>query len=299
MTSFPRFEFRTLYEKGYSDGYSQHGDLNLALEVYADRLSSVIENHLGANPAKPVVIDFFQKLYTNDLYLTVACAQGGETAWERFVEKYGCYIKDLGRFASGSADLGIEVADRVMINLFLPDHSGLSHIASFDGRISLGAWLRVIINYQASKERKRKCNNLEPLEGLPEATDEVAMDTVYAMLRVNRYEPYINDALQEAIERLSVPERAMLLMRYEEELKATEIARVLGVCPSTVTRALQTIQQKIRDEVASILFRKHRLSDDAIKECFIAIIENGGYSILAVVKLASNEAAMTILRYHG
>lgn len=172
----------------------------------------------------------------------------------------------------------------MMINMFLPDHSGLSRIASFDGRISLGAWLRVIVNYQAFKERKRKCNNLEPFEVVPEVTDEDAMATVYASLRANRYGPFINDALKEAIERLSGRERAMLLMRYEEELQAAQIARVFGLSASTVTRALQTIQQKIRDEVASILFRKHRLSDDAIKECFTAIIENGGYSILALVK---------------
>jgi RNA polymerase sigma-70 factor (ECF subfamily) len=278
------FEVLALYEKTYSDGYCKHGDLDLEIEVYLAHLRLIIENHLGANPPAAVTMSFIYKLHTNDLYLSKACAQGSEIAWNQFASKYGKYLKDLARFACNSLDLGIEIADQVMVNMFLPDKSGRSRIASFDGRSSLAAWLRVIVNNQALRERKRKCNNLEALEDLPEVADEMAMGKVYALLRAHRYEPLINEALKEAIEKLSARERAMLLLRCEEELQVTEIARIFSVNPSTVTRALQMIQQRIRDGVASILSCRHGLNNDAIKECFIDIIENPGYRVLAPVK---------------
>ena len=284
MKSFPKFEFRALYEQAYDNGYSRHGDLGLKYEKYASHLKTIIEKHSGANLPVRSALDFFQKLHKNDLYVSVACAQPSDRAWDYFSASYGRYIKYVARLASSISTASDEMAESILGHIFLPDATGRSRIASYDGRSSLATWLSAIINNRAMKERERKCNNLERLNDLPEIADRAAIGKIDAEIRANKYGALIKESFIKASKSLSERERLMVVMRYEEGLQGTEIASILGLHPSTVTRQLQQAYEKLRAQVVSILASKCGPNSPALHECLIDIMENPNHCILTSIK---------------
>lgn len=110
------------------------------------------------------------------------------------------------------------------------------------------------------------------------------MERIETSARAGRYRLMILDALKGASESLTTRERYILLMIYGESLQAKEVARLVGVHPSRVSRQLQQIHRKIRQEAVAILAEKHQLCEEAIKECLADIVENPEYSLLGLLK---------------
>jgi RNA polymerase sigma-70 factor (ECF subfamily) len=267
----------------YRDGYTSHGDLGIGQEEFSARLASLVEKYLGSEPPSSSAFNFVENLYTNDLYLAMACARRTEAAWELFTMRYGTYIKDMAAFVnrtSGAADL----ADDILIDLFLPDHSGKSRIGSYEGRSSLATWLRVIVSHRAVNEYERTRHNVDGAECLCQMADESALYRVDASLRACRYECIIEDSLRRSCQSLTDRERLILILRFEEELQLGQIARLLHVHQSTVTRQLEKAYKKLRSEVITTLASKYHLNERAINECQEDILENPSYSILAMIK---------------
>lgn len=283
MTASPKPCFSPLIYRAYSDAYAHHGDLALTLEIYARHLDSIIDKHLGPASSTESADAFSNGLHTNDLYLAAACAQSGEAAWQRFHTLYYKHIQVVSRSACSTAEAARELAEELLGHLFMPDASGRSRMASYDGRSSLATWLSVIINHRAIKARQRKYNRMERLEDLPEMADTAVMQRIELELRADKYQSLITDSFTGASNGLSERERFILALRYKDGLQGTEIAGILGVHPSTVTRHLQQIYEKLRERVLTILAAKYRLLPSAIDECLADIIENPAYSVFSMI----------------
>ncbi len=286
MTSRSQTALELFLNRAYTDGLACHGDLSLKAETFATRLKRIAEVHLGTEALTETRLEFLSALHTNDLYLSISCMQSSEAGWRRFDACYRPYLAGLASFTCRSTDAGTEIADRVINDMFLPDQLGQPRIATFDGRVPLAAWLRAIVTYRAFKERNRLCNNLEWIESLPEMVDENAVRNVDGAVKSDRYEAIARDALGEASRTLTSRERTILLLRYEEQLHAKEIARIYAVNPSTITRAIQRACNKLKVEVVSVLSSKYRLGDLAINECVDYILENPRHSILTLIRSA-------------
>ncbi|HEY0080101.1 MAG TPA: sigma-70 family RNA polymerase sigma factor [Pyrinomonadaceae bacterium] len=269
----------------YAQGYASYGDLGIGQEDFSARLMSLVEKHLGAKPSNSSAVSFIENLYTNDLYLTAACARRTENAWEIFTKRYGRYIKDLTAFATRTS-CASDLADDILIDLFLPDHSGQSRIGSYEGRSSLATWLRVVVSHRAVNEHERTRHTFGGAECLCQMADELALNRVGAELRACRYERIIEDSLRHACQSLTARERLILVLRFEEELHLGQIARLLNVHQSTVTRQLEKAYNKLQDEMITTLSSKYHLNQCAIDECKEDILENPSYSILALIKSA-------------
>src|SRR5262249_12732431 len=133
------------------------------------------------------VIRVINSLHCDDLYLAFACAKHSPQAWDRFTKSYRRYIHNLAAFVSPVKSVAYELAENILADLFLPDRSGRSRIASYDGRSSLATWLRVLICNSAINERARKFNNMAQLDDLRERADEEAVRSVEMALRSSRY----------------------------------------------------------------------------------------------------------------
>ncbi|HJQ71397.1 MAG TPA: sigma-70 family RNA polymerase sigma factor [Blastocatellia bacterium] len=284
MISCPTPALGKLAEEAYVDGYKRYGDLGLALNRYESHLHSIVEKHLGSCPAQATLISFFDDLHKEDLYLAASCAEASEPGWRCFVSSYSRYIYKVANSAFAAIDMSIEIADCVIADMFLPDRSGCSRIASYDGRSSLAVWLRVIVLHKAIKERKRKSNNQEPLESSSEEADEAAISRIDATLRANRYKDIIRESFECASRALTARERMLLLMRYEEKLREKEIARIFNVSPSTITRHLHAVYDKLHQEIISILLSRYGLTTHALEECLTDILENPSHSILTFIE---------------
>jgi RNA polymerase sigma-70 factor len=271
--------------KSYLDGYASLGDLGLGQEEYKSHLIHITEKYLGVDAQRQTAINFVGNLHTRDLYLGLACAQRTDLAWNYFIANYGKYIKSLASYMSSNSDSAIELADDVTVDLFLPDTAGHSRIASYEGRSSLATWLRVVISHRATNERERICNNMDSAENLPEIADRESLLKIDASLRNFRYEHIIADSFHYSCKCLTERERLILLLRYDEKLRLGEIADLLDMHQSTVTRQLMKIYKKLRDEMIGIFSSKYHLDRAAIDECQEDILESSLYSILPYIKL--------------
>ena len=273
-----------LFGQAYSDGFAYHGELGLDADDFAAHLIAIVEKHLGLGKPRADVASLICSLHTCDLYLAAACAQHSAAAWSQFLRLYQNYLNNIALSVSPTGDAAEELADCVLADLFLPDRSGRSRISSYHGRSSLATWLRVVVCHRATNERESKYNSLERIEAIPEVVETAAVRNIEAVLRANRYEDMIRDALKGGCECLSDRERLLLLLRYDQELQVSQIARLLGVCPSTVTRQIERVQEKLRENVISTLTTRYRLLQPAIQECLADLLSNPSHSILTIIK---------------
>ena len=273
-----------VFGQAYSDGYAIHGDLGLGVEEFAAHLIAIVEKHLGQGAAHSAALSFVDSLHTSDLYLAAACAKHTGAAWSRFMRLYQKYLNDNALSVSPGSDAAQELAGGVLVDMFLPDRSGRSRIASYHGRSSLATWLRVIVCHRAINERESKYNTLERIESIPEIAETAGLRNIEAVLRASRYEDMIKESLKSGCRRLTDRERLLLLLRYDEELQVTQIARLLGVNPSTVTRQLERVQGKLRESVVSTLSSTYKLRQAAIQECLTDLLDNPSHSVLSIIK---------------
>jgi RNA polymerase sigma-70 factor (ECF subfamily) len=276
--------FDVYAELVYQNGYYFHGDFQIRSREFKAHLWAIIEKYLDDNPTSNNVIRVINSLHGSDLYLAFACAKNSPQAWDRFTKSYRRYIYNLAAFVSAVKSVADELAENVLADLFLPDSSGRSRIASYDGRSSLATWLRVIIYHRAFNEQARKFNNMDRLDDLCERADEEAVRSIEMALRSSRYRSLILDSLEHACGELTDRERLLLLLRYEKGLRLGQIGRLFGLHQANITRQLGRIQAKIRQSFEAALIRKYKLGQAAIDECLSEIAENPGYSILALIK---------------
>ena len=271
-------------ERAYTKGYSLYGDLGLAASEYTKRLVSIMQKLSEPGASLDQDEALLESLHTSDLYIAIACSLPTEAAWLKFRARYRKYIFDLARSACSTADAAREVADGVLADLFLYDRLGRSRIASYDGRSTLATWLRAVVTNRAINEREKRSNNLDCIESISEPADRSYAVRFEASMRATRYGAMIKDSFKTASRNLTERERLILLLRYDDMLQSVDIAGMLGVHPSTITRSLQQTHRKLRRTVASILRTKYGLCEEAILECFEHILETPGHSILAYVK---------------
>src|SRR5215472_13648225 len=295
----PSLELESIITAAYYDGCTRFGDLGLDLQIYSFRIHSIVRKHLGGAPAEKAAIEFVKNLHGGDLYLATACAQhspgmmnGDSTpseqasiAWRTLEKTYKGFICDLVRFFYSTSFAAQDLADSVLADLFLPDRSGSSRIASYDGRSSLSTWLRVVVCNRAINARRCSAS-VKSTDIQVEIPDEPALQNIELTFRAQRYGSALWDSLKSACRALTPRERLILLWRYEDGLQLGHIARLLGIHQSNVTRQLERMQGKLRDEVVAILSQKHGLSRYAIQECIQDVVENPRHkvSILDFIK---------------
>ena len=281
MTVLAKARLADLIARVYQDAYAVHGDLNLEPTYFAERLRRLLESQLELGDSILCRLKLLNSLYTTDLYLSLACAQAGDAAWRRFLTVYEKRILQFAIFITGHRDVGHDLADNVITDLFLPDTTGKSRIASYDGRRALIVWLRAVVSHQASKQRELKCNHFERVE---DVTNCIASATLETTIVAHRYAAAINDSFEIAAASLTQYERNLLLLRYDQAVHVKEIARALAVHSSTVTRQLQQAERKLGKRIIRVLATKHQFGPAAIKECLSDIVENPLHSLLPFLK---------------
>src|SRR5262249_19497831 len=285
----------------YLQGQERFGDLGLALPAYTARICAILRKNIGLSPPVDRAVSFVKALHGRDLYLATACVQCGpgaspessnatlperaSLAWKTLETTYKGLICDLVRFFYRTSFAAQDLADNIVADLFFPDRSGHCRIASYDGRSSLGTWLRVVICNRAINAQ-RCTASAKSTELKPELPDAPALAIIESTVRARRYAAAVEDSLSLACQTLTAKERLMLLWRYQDGLQLGQIARLLGIHQSNVTRQLERVQGKLRDHVTTVLSTRHALSRLAIEECLEDIVENplGAVSILELVK---------------
>src|SRR5215510_7744362 len=64
-----------------------------------------------------------------------------------------------------------------------------------------------------------------------------------------------------------MPRALIVLMRYDQGLQLGEIARLFAVHQSTITRQLERVVERLRDEVIALLSSEYGLNGSQVDEC--------------------------------
>ena len=249
---------------------SECGKVGLSREGFAAILCEVAAKHASTVSTEPEIRTFLLSLRVDELALARACAAGSNPAWEIFLTRYRekLYLSALRVAREDSA--ARELADTLYADLYgtnTRDGERVSKLASYTGRGSLEGWLRTVLA-QEYVNRYRRTKRLVSL-------DEECDDGV--QFRAPEAEPVpaasygdrrLADATDEALAVLSSEDRMVLSAYYLDGRTLAEIARMLGVHESTISRKLDKLAKTLRKQIVSGLARRgmsRRQAEEALE----------------------------------
>ena len=203
---------------------------------------------LDATPAQQAA--FFTSVRIADLVLARACAGGTERAWERFIALYRQPLLRAAIAITSNESLGSELADGLYAELYgltVREGGRRCPLDSYCGRGSLIGWLRTTLA-QRHVDHHRRTHREQPLDEINEAAAAAANPATSPTRSTCRCSA---SAVEEALESHDCEERFLLGSYYLDGRRLHEIAAVLGVHESTVSRKLKRATDAIRKRICA------------------------------------------------
>lgn len=227
--------------------------IGLARETFASILCEV--GCKQACSSEGELRSFLLSLRVDELALARACAAGSNSAWEIFLTRYRekLYLSALRIAREDSA--ARELADTLYADLYgtnTRDGERVSKLASYTGRGSLEGWLRTVLA-QEYVNRYRRTKRLVSLE---EESEEGVQFQAPEPEPVPPADTRLAEATDEALGSLSAEDRMVLSAYYLDERTLAEIARMLGVHESTISRKLDKLAKLLRKQIIAGLTRR-------------------------------------------
>jgi len=210
---------------------------------------------------------FFLALRVDELALARACAAGNEAAWEAFLIRFRekLYLSALRITREDSS--AHELADNLYADLYgttTREGQRVSKLASYTGRGSLEGWLRTVLA-QEYVNRYRRTKRLVSLdEESEEGVQFRAPDPEPGIAVDNR----LSDATDAALAQLPAEDRFILSAYYLDRRTLAEIAKMLGVHESTISRKLDKLAKLLRKQILAALTRagmSRRQAEEALE----------------------------------
>jgi len=198
---------------------------------------------------------FFLSLRIDELALARACAAGNNSAWEIFLTRYRekLYLSALRIAHEDSA--ARELADTLYADLYgtnTREGQRVSKLSSYTGRGSLEGWLRTVL----AQEYINRYRRTKRLVSLDEESEEGVQYRAPAPEPVPSTDHQLAEVTDEALETLAAEDRTILSAYYLDGRTLAEIARLLGVHESTISRKLDKLAKNLRKQILAGLVRR-------------------------------------------
>ena len=177
--------------------------------------------------------------------LVAGLRRGDDDAFELLVRTYGGRLLQVAR-----RFLREEDACDALQEAFL---SAFKSIDRFDGRARVSTWLhRIVVNSALMRLRKQSSQREESLEPLlPTFLEDGHRENPKAPWPENPEEAVgrgqVRDLVRQAIDRLPVGYRSVVLLRDIEELSGEETGKLLGLTPGAVKVRLHRARRALRE----------------------------------------------------
>ncbi len=222
--------------------------LGLAQEFFAEILADVAMRYLPVDATEAEARTFLLTLRIEELVLARACAAGHNTAWELFLIRYReklyqCALR-IAREDSAARDL----ADSLYAELYgttTRDGQRVSKLASFTGRGSLEGWLRTVL----AQEFVNRYRRTRRLVSLDEEGEEGSQFAAPAPDPVSSPDSRLEAATDSALASLSSEDRMVLASYFLDGRTLAEIARLLAVHESTISRKVDKLAKSLRKKI--------------------------------------------------
>jgi len=231
-----------------------------ACELTRDEFSQILlclgasQNYgqpLGADPSPDQQAAFLRSLKLSDLALARACAAGRERAWERFLALYHQPLTRAAIAIAGSDTLGRELADALYAELYglsTRDGNRRCPLDSYKGRGSLLGWLRTTLA-QRHVDHHRRTFREQPLDGRPDALAEFDHAASHESQTPAAELPILGKAIEDALCQQSPEDRFLLAAYYLDGRTQLQIAQILNVSESKISRNRQRVIDDLRKQV--------------------------------------------------
>lgn len=236
----------------------------LTRECFADILCEIGAKHPGSENELRAL---FLSLRIDELALARACAAGHNFAWEIFLTRFREKLYQAALRIAREDSAAHELADSLYADLYgtnLRDGQRVSKLASYTGRGSLEGWLRTVLA-QEYVNRYRRTKRLVSLE---EESEEGIQFPSPEPESVPPADPRLEQATDEALALLPAEDRTVLAAYYLDGRTLAEIARLLGVHESTISRKLDKLAKSLRKQIIASLTRQgmsRRQAEEALE----------------------------------
>ena len=173
--------------------------------------------------------------------LVRACQDGSREAQRELYECYKGKVYSLALYLTGNAEMARELTQEIFLKVF-------RDLRAFRFESSFNSWLyRLATNVCLNALRDRRSRRevaIEEIAGTP------AEPCTGASLEQQQMSRSIQRAVREAILSLKPPLRAVVVLRYIENLSYSEIAEALscseGTVASRLSRAHRLLERKLK-----------------------------------------------------
>jgi RNA polymerase sigma-70 factor (ECF subfamily) len=262
---------QTVVDELLADLHAKGGceKIGLSREAFAAILCDIGSKHATAATSESEIRTFFLSLRIDELALARACAAGNNSAWEIFLTRFRekLYLSALRIAREDSA--ARELADTLYADLYgtsTREGQRVSKLSSYSGRGSLEGWLRTVV----AQEYVNRYRRTKRLVSLDEESEEGVQ------FRAPEPEPVaepgsaqgVAQATDEALAALSAEDRTVLSAYYLDGRTLAEIARMLGVHESTISRKIDKLAKSLRKQIVAGLIRggmSRRQAEEALE----------------------------------
>jgi RNA polymerase sigma-70 factor (ECF subfamily) len=227
----------------------------ITCENFAAILCTVATKYLPAEASESEARLFLLTLRVEELALARACAAGDNSAWDIFLTRYREKLYQSALRIAGEDSAARDLADSLYAELYgttTRDGERVSKLASFTGRGSLEGWLRTVLA-QEFVNRYRRTKRLVSLDEEIEDGAQFAAPEPEPASSVNSRLESSTDA---ALAALSNEDRLVLAAYYLDGRTLAEIARMLGVHESTISRKVAKLTKSLRKKILAGMMRQ-------------------------------------------
>lgn len=229
--------------------------IGLSSESFAAILCEVAAKYLSAESSEAEARTFLLTLRIEELALARACAAGHNTAWEIFLTRYREKLYQSALRIAREDSAARDLADSLYAELYgttAREGERVSKLASFTGRGSLEGWLRTVLA-QEFVNRYRRTKRLVSLDEEGEEGSQFAAPEPEA---VPSPDSRLESATDAALASLSSEERMVLAAYYLDDRTLAEIARMLGVHESTISRKVDKLAKSLRKKILASMMQQ-------------------------------------------
>jgi RNA polymerase sigma-70 factor (ECF subfamily) len=232
---------QALYERS---GAATYG---ISRAQLATILSEIRDKYLpSASPEQAA--EFCSKLRLEELVLARACAAGNEKAWQEFISRYRQKLHGVALHMTRNSANASELADSLFADLYgvnVRDGVRNSKLNFYTGRGSLEGWLRTVVAQEfINRYRKQKRN-----VSLEEQTEDGVQFAAANPEPVRTSDLRLETATDSALGELSSEDRFVLASYYLDGRTLAEIAHMLGLHESSISRRLDRLSTALRKRI--------------------------------------------------
>jgi len=198
-----------------------------------------------------------QKVAYKDLYLAIAVCKRVNVAWEQFYFIYESHIKKKINYSLWSkSDIENDIFQDLMEKL--PDK-----LCTFKGKALLYGWLIAVTrNFVKSYFKKKHINTIDIDEN-----EQQYKDDQIEQIMLKKCTKLFKKILPKAISELKSDEQVIIMLKYEDNLKNKEIAKIFKIKEPALCKKLKKIKEKMKKKLLNIALQEVIKGRQDLNDC--------------------------------